>query len=150
MEANRELENKLWSVSSENPLDEQTCKLIIDYLFKTLIEYLKQPLEIIGEDFVTETSFCRSFRGEIANTPFQITYVGVIGMQLIDDEFGTHTSANLYLFGSHHRLTAGQPDRSYIYLEYQKGENGVGNWISRGWEIDEFDEYEDIIESEFL
>lgn len=74
----------------------------------------------------------------------------MIGMQLIGDNYEPHTSANLYLFGNHQRLTAGQPERSYIYLEYQRKENNIGQWKSLGWEIDEFSEYEDIEEDKFL
>lgn len=150
MNINTELEEKLWSVSGKNPLDEETRRRIIEYLFKSLSTYINQPLEVIGEDAVDENSFCRSFRGEVAGKPFQITFVGVLGMQLVDDEYGISASANLYLFGSHHRLTAGQADRSYIGLDYRRGENNVGQWHSNGWEIDEFDEYEDITEAGFL
>jgi len=67
-------------------------------------------------------------------------------MQVIDESFGSHTSAWLFVFGDHHRPTAGQPNRSYIYLEYQRKESGFGQWHSHGWGIDEFDEYEDIVE----
>jgi hypothetical protein len=42
-EINQELENKLWSVSSEKPLDKETCNKIIDYLLARLSDYL-QPL----------------------------------------------------------------------------------------------------------
>lgn len=150
MNVNQELEEKLWSVSSRNQLDSETLSRIVEYLFDSLSSYLNQRLEVIGEDAVSENAFCRSFRGEIAAKPFQITFVGVLGMQLIDDEYGVSASANLYLFGSRHRLTAGQPDRSYIYIEYRRGENNAGQWHSHGWEIDEFDEYEDIVEAEFL
>ncbi|MDQ3321088.1 MAG: hypothetical protein M3525_01330 [Acidobacteriota bacterium] len=151
MEVNKVLEEKLWNITRPNPLDKSEFAEIIEYLFKRFSDYLQQSLEVIGIDYMDEDSFCRSFRGEIASgEPFKITYVGVIGMETIGDDYEPHTSANLYLFGNHHRLAAGQSDRSYIYLEYQQGENGVGNWISHGWEIDEFDEYEDIVEDEFL
>jgi hypothetical protein len=151
MEVNSALEEKLWKITRPNPLDKNEFVEIIDYLFKHFCNYLQQPLEVIGEDYIDDDAFCRSFRGEIVpSEPFKITYVGVIGMQLIGDNYEPHTSANLYLFGNHQRLTAGQPERSYIYLEYQRKENNIGQWHSQGWEIDEFDEYEDIVEDEFL
>jgi hypothetical protein len=151
MEVNQELENKLWSITRPNPINQEDFKQIIDYLFKSLSAFLQQPLEVIGEDFVDEDSFCRSFRGSISpENVFKITYVGVIGLELIGDNFKPHISANLYLFANHFRLTAGQTDRSYIYLEYILSKYNVGEWKSEGWEIDEFDEYEDIDEDGFL
>jgi len=144
------LEEKLWSVSSENYLEQETCNQIVDYLLTRLSDYLKQPLELIGDTGCGEDAFSAAFRGTIApNDVFRISYAGTLGMQVIDEEFGPHYSALLFLFGDHHRLTAGQSNRSYIYLEYQQKENNIGQWYSHGWGIDEFDEYEDIIEVEY-
>ena len=150
MHVNRALEERLWKITRPNPLEKTEFVEIIDYLFKRLGDYLEQKLEKIGEDFVEKDAFSRSFRGAITpNAAFKITFVGSLGMELVGDQFAPHTSANLYLFGDNHRLSAGQPDRSFIYLEYRKGADGNGNWVSSGWEIDEFDEYENIAESAF-
>lgn len=150
MDVNRTLEERLWKITRPNPLEKNEFVEIIDYLFGRLGAYLEQPLEKIGEDYMDEDAFSRSFRGAIRPTgAFKITFVGVLGMEPIGDRFVPHTSANLYLFGDHQRLTAGQTDRSFIYLEYRKDAAGNGNWFSGGWEIDEFDEYENITESEF-
>lgn len=149
MEVNKALEEKLWSVSSKNYLDKETCDRIIDYLLARLSDYLKRPLELTSDTGCDGDALSADFRGKIASDDvFHISYVGTLGMQIIDEELGPHYSAWLFLFGSHHRLTAGQSNRSYIYLEYQRKENNFGQWHSYGWGIDEFDEYEDIIEDE--
>ncbi len=49
-EVNQELEDKLWSILSEKPLDSKTCNKIIDYLLARLSDYLKINLEIVGEN----------------------------------------------------------------------------------------------------
>jgi len=149
MEVNKSLEEKLWSISSDNHLDKETCDQIIDYLLARLSDYLQTPLELVGDNWIDGDAFSTDFRGVISpKEAFGITLGGTLGMELIDDDYGINTSVNLYLFGSSHRLTAGI--NSLIYLEYIKGKNDVGDWVSHGWAIDEFDEYEDIEESEFL
>ena len=151
MQVNLELEKKLWSITRPNLLNKNEFKEIIDYLFDRLNSFLQQTLEVIGEDFIDDDSFCRSFKGFITPTDvFKITFVGVIGVETIGDDFKPHTSANLYLFGNHERLTAGQPNVSYIYLEYIKNTNEIGNWVSQGWMLDEYEEYQDIVENEFI
>ena len=150
MNINIELENKLWSVSSENHLNKETYDRIIDYLLARLSDYLQTPLQLVGHNRIHETAFSTTFRGSISpKEVFHISFVGTLGMQVIDDEYGISTSADLYLFSDGHRLTAGQKDRSYIYLEYIRDNNSYGNWVSHGWEIDEFGEYEDIVEDEY-
>lgn len=150
METNTLLEQKMWSITRPNPLDRESFIGVIDYLFARLSEHLQQPLTVIGEDTVNEDSFSRSFRGVIAPPePFRITFVGVTGMDLIGDKFEPHISASLFLFGDHIRLTAEQPNRSYIELSYERNRNNTGRWCSLGWKIDEFEEFEDINEEDF-
>jgi hypothetical protein len=151
MEVNQELENKLWSITRPSPVDQDDFNKVIDYLFNRLSAFLQQPLEVIGEDTVDDDSFCRSFRGSIApNNVFNITYVGLIELGLVGDEFKPHVNAWIFLFGDHFRLTAGQPDRSYVELVYDKVYENKGKWRSLGWMIDEFEQHEDIDEGEFL
>jgi hypothetical protein len=150
-EVNQELENKLWSITRPNPINQDDFKQIIDYLFKRLSSFLQQPLEVIGEDSVDEDSFCRSFRGNISpNDVFKITYVGLIELGLVGDKFQPQVNAWIFLFGDHFRLTAGQPDRSYVELVYDKLTENKGSWRSLGWMIDEFGQHEDIDEDKFL
>ena len=150
MKVDQALEEKLWSVTREKPLDQETSDRIIDYLLARLSDFLQQPLEIVGENRMHETAFSTTIRGAIApQEPFRITFVGALGMQVIDKEFGPHYSATLFLFGDHHRLSAGTPNRSVIELFYERDADNIGRWQSSGWEIDEFDEYEDIVEDEY-
>lgn len=150
MEVNEALEEKLWSVSSENHLEQETCDRIIDYLLARLSDYLQARLKLDGDNWLNGDSFSTEFHGIVEPSEvFRISYVGTLGMQVIDEELGPHISAWLFLFGDHHRLTAGQPNRSYIYLEYRRKENSIGQWHSYGWGIDEFDEYEDVFEYKY-
>ena len=63
MNVNRALEEKLWKITRPNPLGRNELVEIIDYLFQNLGDYLQQPLEKIGEDFIDKDAFCCSFRG---------------------------------------------------------------------------------------
>lgn len=149
MQVNTLLEEKLWSVSSENHLDKETYNRIINYLLARLSDYLQTPLELVGDNWMHETAFSADFRGVISpKEAFCITLGGTLGMQLIGDEDKPHVHANLYLFGSGYRLTAGKSNRSFIYMEYNQMNDR--NWHSFGWAIDEFDEYENIEEDGFL
>ncbi len=151
MQVNTLLEEKLWKITRPNPLDKNELVEIIEYVFKRLSGYLQQPLEVIGQDALSEDSFCRSFRGEIVpNDPFKITYVGLLELGLVGDDFKPHINAWIFLFGEHHRLTAGEPAQTYVEFVYDKIDEKSGNWRSLGWMEDEFGQYEDIEESEFL
>lgn len=146
---NLELENRLWSISDENLLDKETGNKIIDYLLARLSDYLQTSLEIVGDNWFDENSFSTDFKEKniFRLKSFDIKIGGTMGMQLIGDEGRPHTSTNLYLFGSGERLAT--KVNSYIYMEYVKQDSDFGNWVSYGWEEDEFEEYEDIEESEF-
>ena len=150
MQIDESLEEKLWSVSNENPLDKDTCNQIIDYLLAGLSDYLQQPLNLAGDNWLDGDAFSTTFRGVIApQDPFRITFVGTLGMETIGKERTPRASASLFLFGDHYRLSAGAPNRSFIEVFYERGQNNFGQWRSLGWEIDEFDEYEDIVEDEY-
>lgn len=150
MQLNTPLEKKLWSVSHDNPLNKETCNQIIDYLLARLSEYLRQPLELVGENWMHETAFSADFIGAIApRDVFRISYVGTVGMQLIGEDNKPHAMAWLFLFGDKHRLIAAEPDRSFIYLDYERNTDNTGTWKSRGWHIDEFDEFENINEDDY-
>lgn len=58
------LEEKLWKITRPNPLDKNEFVEIIEYVFKRLSGYLQQSLEVIGEDYIDDDAFCRSFRGK--------------------------------------------------------------------------------------
>lgn len=143
MEVNETLERKLWTVSRDNPLDKNACDLTIDYLLARLSAYIQQPLELTGENWLDGDAFSADFRGAIApRNAFNITYAGILGMETIGEERAPHVSASLFLFGNHHRLAAGQQNRSFIELVYERRENNAGYWRSLSWQIDEFDEFE--------
>jgi hypothetical protein len=147
-EVNQELENKLWSISDENPLDKETGDKIIDYLLARLGDYLQTNLELIGDNWFDETAFSTDFREKKCSlNSFDIKLGGTLGMELVGDESYPHTSINLYLFADGQRLKTGI--NSYIYMEYAKQDSNFGKWISYGWQEDEFEEFEDIEESEF-
>lgn len=150
MEVNSALEESLWSASREKLFDRETYNQLIDYLLSRLGNYLQTPLEVVGDNCIEDGFFSTTFRGII--TPrevFRLSFVGPLGVDFIGEEDTPHYSASLFLFGDHNRLSAGQPDRSYIELIYEKRGNNIGEWKSLGWEIDEFDEYEDIVEDEY-
>ena len=148
MQINQALEEKLWSVTREKPLDKETCDRIIDYLLARLSDYLQQPLELVGDNWLDETAFSADFVGEIApRDVFHISYVGTLGMDTFGDKDELHIGAWLFLFGDKHRITAGQTNRSFIYLIYERRNDSTGEWKSHGWQIDEFDE--NIVEDEY-
>ena len=149
-EVNQELENKLWRITRPNSINQDDLRSIIDYLFERLSSCLKEPLEVIGKDSLDEDSFCRSFRGSLSSEIFKITYVGLLELTLVGDNFKPQINAWIFLFGDHFRLTAGQSDRSYLELVYDKFSENKGNWRSLGWMNDEFGQHEDIKEDEFL
>jgi hypothetical protein len=149
-EINQELENKLWSVSDEKPLDKETCDKIIDYLLARLSDYLQTPLELAdNENWLDYNCFSTNFREKniLRWKPFDITFGGTLGMQLVGDESYPHTSINIYVFGNGQRLSTGL--NSYIYMEYAKQNTNFGSWTSHGWTTDEFEEFEDVAESWF-
>lgn len=86
-EANLQLENKLWRITRPTAVSQYDLRSIIDYLFERLSSFLKKPLEVIGEDRVNEDSFCRSFRGNLLPEVFKITYVGLLELNLVGDNF---------------------------------------------------------------
>ncbi len=59
MQVNSALEERLWKITRPNPLDKNEFVEIIEYVFKRLIDYLQQPLEVIGEDYIDDDAFCR-------------------------------------------------------------------------------------------
>lgn len=149
MEINLELENKLWSISNETNLDKATCNEIIDYLLARLSDYLKTPLKLSEENWLEGNSFNSEFEGILQPNIFHISFVGTLGMQIINEKLGASISTWLFLFGNHFRLTAGQSNRSYIYFEYKRKEERYGEWESFGWQIDEFDEFDNVIEGNY-
>lgn len=149
-EVNLELEKKLWSISSENLLDEETCKEAVDYLLKRLSDYLQTPLETVGDIWIIEDSFSSDFSGFIhPKSALEISLGGTLAVKLVDDEYGITISVNLYLFGSHYQLFAGQKSRCYIGLDYLKNEENIGDWFSHGWLIDDYGQDEDKEEIEY-
>lgn len=151
MGINKLLEEKLWSITRPNPLNQKEFVEIIEYLFVRLSEYLRRPLEVTGEDAVHEDSFNRSFRGEISPVdPFRITFVGILELGLVGDGFRPHINAWIFLFGDGFRLTAGETDRSYTEFVYDKINNTTGRWRSLGWMIDEFGQFEGGSEEDFI
>ncbi len=150
MQINQELEDKLWSISAENPLDKEVGNKIIDYLLARLSDYLQTPLEMADdENWFDYNCFSTNFRekNKLRLTTFDIKLGGTLGMQLVGDKSYPHTSINLYLFGGEQRLTT--EIYSYIYMEYVKQASDYGNWVSYGWTMDEFDEFDDVTESWF-
>lgn len=171
MQINQHFEERLWSVSYEKPLDAEIGTQIVDYLFARLSSFLQNPIEPIENYGEIDSGFCVNFR-DVINNPniFHIalgekvgmefleagntlTFGGTLGMQFIDEDFGSHTSANIYLFGNHQRLILkdhGNVQDNYIYLDYARDKNNIGNWVSRGWKMDEFWEWEGIEEADFF
>ena len=150
MQINKALEERLWSVSFENPLDKEACDQIIDYLLTRLSDYLQQPLTHINDNWLDGDAFGADFIGTVAPfEAFHISYVGMLGMQTIGDEAIPNVSASLFLFGDHQRLSAKQSNKSLVEFIYERDVSNVGRWQSFGWNIDEFDQFEDIIESEY-
>lgn len=147
MKVNESLEQKLWSITRPNPLDRETFIQVVNYVFNRLREHLQQPLEIVGEDTINEDSFSRSFRiATVPHNPFEITFVGLLELGLVGDEFKPHINAWVFLFGSHHRLIAGQPSRSYTEFVYDKIDVAKGQWRSLGWMLDDYGQFESIEE----
>lgn len=150
MQVNKAIEERLWSVSPENTLDKKTCDEIIDYLLARLSDCLQQPLKIVGDNWLDRTAFSADFVGAVApRDVFRISYVGTLGMTTFGDKDELHVGAWLFLFGDKHRITAGQPNRSFIYLIYERKNDNIGEWQSHGWQIDGCEEYENIIEEEY-
>jgi len=151
MKVNLELENKLWSVSSENHLNRSHIESL-NYLVRRLENYLQTNLFVnTYQDEVNEQGFCWTFRANISKHFFQslgISFNGIIGMALNYDEDKPHYSASLFLFGGGHRLTT-KNKKSYIELYYEKQPNGTGEWHSLGWQEDEFWEFEDVEENTY-
>lgn len=172
MEINKLFEERLWGVSYDNPLDNKTGSQLVDYLFSRLRDFLQNSFEPVKDYGEIDSGFCVNFRGVITSPNIfhiglgeklgmeyleegnKLTFGGTLGMQFIDEDFGSHTSANIYLFGNHQRLILkdhgdGVFD-NYIYLDYVRDKDDIGNWVSRGWTMDEFWEYKDIEESDFF
>lgn len=152
MEINKLLEHRLWNFSPGNPIDIHAGTEILKYLIERLSDFLQIQLapvkEYLSEPIVD--GFCENFRGTILSNNVLFFTCGItLGMQFIGDDFIPHTSANLYLFDNHHRLITDKK-QTYIYLEYVRGENEIGQWINRGWQEDEFWEYENIEETDFF
>lgn len=149
-EVNLELEKKLWSITSENLLDKKTSEEAIDYLLKRLSDYLQTPLEAVGDVWIVDDSFSSDLCGFLnPKSAFEISLGGTLAVKLVDDEYGITISVDLYLFGSHHQLYAGEKSRCYIGLDYLKNEENTGQWLSHGWLIDDYGQDEDKEESEY-
>jgi hypothetical protein len=150
-EVNQELENKLWSISDETPLD-ITSLSAIKYLVKRLEGYLQSKLILnTSQDEISEEGFCWTFKSANINAflqPFSITFNGIIGMQTNLDVNTPHYCASLFLFGDKIRLIS-KDEKSYIELFYEKQSNGIGEWRSLGWQEDEFGEFEDVEEETY-
>jgi hypothetical protein len=151
MEVNKELEEKLWSASSENHLGKSSIESL-NYLVRRLENYLQTNLFVnTYQDEVDEESFCWTFKANISEHLFQpvgISFNGIIGMGLDYDQDKPHYSASLFLFGNGHRLTT-KNNKSYIELFYEKQPDGTGEWRSLGWQEDEFWEFEDVGENTY-
>jgi len=151
MQVNKTLEEKLWSVSSNNHLDKSYIESL-NYLVRRLENCLQTNLFVnTYQDEVDEEGFCWTFKADVSKhlfQPFCISFNGVIGMSLNYDEDKPHYSASLFLFGGGHRLTT-KNNESYIELFYEKQPDGTGEWRSLGWQEDEFWEFEDVEENTY-
>jgi hypothetical protein len=148
MEVNQEPEDKLWSISDENPPGIGAIK----YLVKRLESYLQSKLILnTYQDEISEEGFCWTFKSDNINaffSTFSMTFNGIIGMQTNLDGNTPHYCAGLFLFGDKIRLIS-KDEKSYIELFYEKQSNGIGEWRSLGWQEDEFGEFEDVEEETY-
>lgn len=143
MEINKLYEEILWQSSRDNPLFVSDCKEIVNYLFVRLQNVLHTPIQIARRLFCTNEGFSIDFRGVVTSTAFPEmtdddslniefsgaadslpTFGGTLGMQSINADFGISISANIYIFANRQRIVSAGKD--YIYLEYIKGSDKVG------------------------
>jgi hypothetical protein len=146
---NKLIEQKLWNVSPEKPLLKQDCEEIINYLFGSLKDYLKLPIEIIEPSAIDLNSFCCTFRSTPLGGPLRLTFLGIMGMQLIGETSIPNVQATIFLFSQGKRLVLSEPLRSIFELVYERIDDISGAWRTLGWDQDEFGEYEEIDENEF-
>lgn len=139
------VDEKIWQVPTTGKRKNEEWSAIIDYLVKTLENYLQQKIEITDESIeasiVDDEAICCSIRsassfGGILN----IAWEGRLGMELIEGK--PSISASLFIFSNNRRLVvAGHEEGSYVELVYEQLENNKGNWRSLGWLEDIYGEF---------
>lgn len=139
------VDEEIWQVPTTGKRKNEEWSAIIDYLVKTLENYLQQKIEITDESIeasiVDDEAICCSIRsassfGGILN----ITWEGRLGMELIEGK--PSISASLFIFSNNRRLVvAGHEEGSYVELVYEQLENNKGNWCSLGWLEDIYGEF---------
>jgi hypothetical protein len=70
MDANQELENKLWSITRPSPVNQDDFNKIIDYLFNRLSAFLQQPLEVMEKMPLTMIHFVAHLKGALLQIMF--------------------------------------------------------------------------------
>lgn len=168
MKTNNFLEKKVWAMTYENRLGAADVTKLTDYLLESLSIFLKNPVEKGKKSGQTEVSFMADFRARVVSDDFfhifngeppelnkrlnesmTLTFGGTVAAQVIDEEYGVITYADIHIFLNHQRFAP--PDKDYIYLRYHRGEDETSYWESGGWVSEEFEgEYSAVQEDRFF
>lgn len=143
------IEQKIWQIPVETQRTREDWSAIVNYLVKTLENYLQQQVDIVDDtieaSIVDNEALCCSIRsaGSFAGS-LAVAWEGRLGMEMIEDK--PCVSASLFLFSCNKRLTVAGQRGSYVELIYEQSDNGNGGWCSLGWMEDIYGEFENIDE----
>ncbi len=140
------IDHMIRNPSAEGPRTSEEWSKIIDHLVHSLSTHLKQavisPTKSADEAVIDKEALCLPVRSAtISSDPFAISWTGTLGLEIIDGK--PYVSASLFLFSQGRRLSVVRGHGSVLELVYEFDSNGVGDWRDRGWEADEFGEYDD-------
>ena len=143
------IEKKIWQIYFENQRTREDWSAIVNYLVKTLENYLQQQVDIVDDtieaSIVDNEALCCSIRSAVSFAgALALAWEGRLGMEMIEDK--PYVSASLFLFSCKKRLTVAGQGGSYVELIYEQSDNGNGGWRSLGWMEDIYGEFENIDE----
>jgi hypothetical protein len=143
------IDKKIWQLPNGSQRTKEEWSGIVDYLVKTLEDYLQQGIDIVDDtietSIVDNEALCCSIRSAVSfGGSLAVAWEGRLGMELIEDK--PCVSASIFLFSLNKRLNVAGQGGSYLELIYEQSDNGNGGWRSLGWMEDIYGEFENIDE----
>ncbi len=146
-----EILDSLDSKILESEIPRKSWRLIIDFLFDELEEFLgerihRDPCPDIQERLPFPSFCCDIMSVDASQEPLATSWRGLMGMQVYEDNDGENkidVSVSIFLFHGELRLktAAGQ---SHVECVFKRDTMKAASWQLTGWAEDEWREFDDI------
>ncbi|MGC4877603.1 hypothetical protein ACLQ26_15280 [Micromonospora sp. DT43] len=106
----------------------------------SLSAHLDQTVELVNLTEMEDAFSCLLRGPAVPTSGFQLTWKGVLGMEIIDGR--PDVALSMFLFSRGERIRLATHRGSYVELLYEGPLDGTGTWRDLGWTEDPFGEFD--------